>query len=116
MKYLEIKNNKGYYWNDKTMVEIDQINKDDLLKLLDKAGEEAFEIDKFDEKQLQNKAHQIIYKSIYSKLKEFLDDKQRFTREVDELYAKAIGEYSANIELKTVDEEDSKSGNIQTLV
>ena len=105
MKYLEIKDNKGYYWNDKEMVEIDQINKDELLKLINHVEEDEFEMDAYDEKQLQNKAHQIIYQNIHSKLNDFLSDKEQFNREVDELYANAIGEYSVDLEAET-DEED----------
>lgn len=105
MKYLEIKDNKGYYWNDKEMVEIDQINKDELLKLINHAEDDEFEMDAYDEKQLQNKAHQIIYQSLHTKLSDFLTDKGQFNADVDTLYAEAIGEYSADVEAET-DEED----------
>jgi hypothetical protein len=105
MKYLEIKYNKGYYWNDKEMVEIDQINKVELLKLINHAEEDEFEMDVYDENQLQNKAHQIIYQSIYTKLNDFLADKEQFNREVDVLYAEAIGEYGADVELETSEED-----------
>lgn len=104
MKYLEIKNNKGYYWNDNEMVEIDQINKDDLLKLINHAEGDEFEIDTYDENQLQNKAHQIIYQSIHTKLSDFLADKEQFNRDVDTLYAEAVGEYGANVEAETAEE------------
>lgn len=98
MKYLEIKNSKGYYWDDKKMVEIDQINKEELLKLINHAEADEFEMDEYDENQLQNKAHQIIYQSIYTKLNDFLTDKDQFNSDVDALYAKAIVEYGADIE------------------
>jgi len=105
MKYLEIKDKKGYYWNDHDMVEIDQINKDDLLKLINHAEEDEFEMDMFDEKNLQNKAHQIIYQSIHTKLTDFLGDREQFKRDVDVLYAEAVGEYGADIETETGEEE-----------
>lgn len=105
MKYLEIKDNKGHYWNGTEMVEIDQINKDALLKLIDHAEEDEFEMDAYDETQLQNKAHQIIYQSIYMKFSDFLTDKEQFKRDVDAMYAKAVGEYGADLEAET-DEED----------
>lgn len=105
MKYLEIKDNKGYYWNDQERVEIDKINKDDLLKLINHAEEDEFEMDMYDEDQLQNKAHQIIYQSIHTKLSEFLADKEQFNRDVDALYADAVGEYDVDVEAET-DEED----------
>ena len=105
MKYLEIKNNKGYYFNDREMVEIDQINKDEILKLINHAEVDEFEMDVYDESQLQNKAHQIIYQSIYTKLSDFLKDKEQFNKDVDILYAEAIGEYGVDVEAE-VDEED----------
>lgn len=105
MKYLEVRNNKGYYWNDKEMIEIDQISKDDLLRLINHAEEDGFEIDAYNENQLQNKAHQIIYQSIYTKFSDFLADKEQFKRDVDAMYAEAVGEYGPDIEGET-DEED----------
>jgi hypothetical protein len=109
MKYLEIKDNKGYYRKDKEMVEIDQINKDELLKLINHAEVDEFEMDAYDENQLQNKAHQIIYQSIYTKLNDFLSDKEQFNRDVDTLYAKAIGEYGADVEVEIDDENIEES-------
>jgi len=105
MKYLEIKNNKGYYFNDTEMVEIDQINKEDLLKLIIHAEENEFDMDTYDENQLQNKSHQIIYQGLYQKLKDFLDNNEQFDSEVDDLYAKAIGEYGADIQAEADFEE-----------
>lgn len=105
MKYLEIKNNQGYYYNDKKMVEIDKINKDDLLRLISHAEGENFEMDKYDEDQLKNEAHRIIYQNIYEKFSEFLLHREQFDREVDRLYARAIGEYNADVGEES-DEED----------
>lgn len=105
MKYLEIKDGKAYYWNDKEMIEIDQINKDDLLKIINHAEEDEFEMDVYDENQLQNKAHRIIYQSIHAKLSDFLTDKPQFKRDVDTMYAKAVGEYGADLEAETDEEE-----------
>ncbi len=105
MKYLEIKDHKGYYWDEKQMVEIDKISKDDLLKLINHAEEDGFEMDVYDDDQLQNKAHQIIYQSIHTKLSEFLANKEQFNREVDALYAEAVGKYGADVEAETGEEE-----------
>ena len=107
MKYLVIKDSKGYYRNDNEMVEIDKINKDDLLKLINHAEESEFEMDTYEENQLQNKAHQIIYQGIHTKLSDFLRDKEQFNRDVDALYAEAVGEYGADVEVET-DEEDGE--------
>ena len=71
MKYLMIDRSQGFYKTDKEepkMPPIDQITKEDLLKLLDLCVGEDFEMDVFDAKNLKNAAHQIIYKNIYLKL------------------------------------------------
>ena len=67
MKYLKIENNKGFYRLDTSnedWIELDQINKDNLLSLLRFATKEDFEMDEFDDESMQNPAHNIIYKNI----------------------------------------------------
>ena len=108
MKYLEIRDNKGYYLKDEVMVEIDKINKDDLLLLLDHAREDDFEMDDYVETDIQNKAHQIIYQNIHTKLGEFLTDKERFDREVDSMYSEAVGEYGADLEAESDEDLDAE--------
>lgn len=97
MKYLKIENHKGYFIKDKNLptdwTEIDQIEKDDLLKLLDIATNEDFELDPYEEDLLQNKAHQIIYKHIAEKFTTFLSNKGRFKDEADNLFKAAIEKY-----------------------
>jgi len=96
MKFLKIKDNKGYYlvgednWNL-----IDQINKEHLLKLLDHALSDDFEMDPFDKATLANQAHQIIYKNIYEKLNHLSDNKSRFKDESEALYKDAIEKYGS---------------------
>ncbi len=97
MKYLKIDNHKGYFIKDKNnptdWTEIDQIEKDDLLNLLDIATNEEFEIDAYEEVNLGNKAHQIIYKHIAEKFTTFLSNKSRFKDEADNLFKAAIEKY-----------------------
>lgn len=97
MKYLKIEDNKGYFIKDKTQpavwTEIDQIEKDDLLKLLDNATNDDFELDLYDENLLGNKAHQIIYKHLSEKFTMFLTNKDRFKDEADSIYKDAIEKY-----------------------
>src|SRR5690606_38433285 len=97
MKYLKIENHKGYFIKDKNnptvWTEIDQIEKDDLLNLLDIATNEEFELDTYDEANLGNKAHQIIYKHIAEKFTTFLNNKSRFKDEADNLFKAAIEKY-----------------------
>lgn len=110
MKYLKIENNKGFYWDGSGYQEIDKINKDGLLVLLNAAETGNFELDPYDENLLGNKAHQIIYENIYSKLEQFLNDKNQFKTEVDKLYKEAIGKYSVDVKEEGYGEiEDSES-------
>ena len=97
MKYLKIENNRGYYLKDNSVptnwFEIDQIEKDDLLKLLDFATTQDFELDPYDENLLANKAHQIIYKHIAEKFTIFLNNKDRFNDEAENLFKTALEKY-----------------------
>lgn len=97
MTYLRIDNNKGYYRTDNTnddWVEIDQISKDDLLKLLSIATTSDFEMDDYDNELLQNPAHNIIYRNIYGKFSELLNNKSRFQDSVNAMYRSAIDKYT----------------------
>ena len=95
MKYLKIDDNKGHFTTDGfSWLPIDQIDKNQLLKLLDFALEEDFEMDEFSEKHLANQAHQIIYKNIYEKLTELRENRTRFKDKSEALYKTAIEKYS----------------------
>lgn len=97
MKYLKIEDNKAFFIKDKnnadSWTEIDQIEKDDLLALLDLATNEVFELDAYDEARLGNKAHQIIYKHLFDKFSVFLSDIGRFKDEADNLYKDIMEKY-----------------------
>ena len=99
MKYLIIKDNKGYYLRNEKEVEIDKINKDDLLELLNTAESQDFDMDECTEENLENKAHYIIYKNIYNKFSEFLKNKSRFKDDVENLHKDAIDKYSKSEKL-----------------
>ncbi len=101
MKYLKIENHKGFYRLDETVetwIELDQISKDHLLNLLSIATEKDFEMDDYDNNLLQNPAHNIIYKNIQGKLKEFLTNKTRFRDSVESMYKSAIDKYKKQTE------------------
>jgi len=100
MTYLKIDNNKGYYRIEETTedwVELDQISKDDLLKLLKKATTEEFGMNEYDNELLQNPAHNIIYKNIYGKFTELLNNKTRFQDSVNLMYKSAIDKYTIEL-------------------
>lgn len=98
MKILKIDNGKGLFYKESDQwVEIDQIGKDELLTLLDKAISVEFEMDEYNVDLLQNKAHQIIYKHLYQKFNELNENKSRFKDESEQLYKSAIEKYTEAI-------------------
>ena len=102
MKYLKIENNKGYFRLDSietSWMELDKINKDNLLGLLKLAGgSEEFEMDDYVDELLQNPAHNIIYKNLFLKFRDFIDNKTRFKDSVESTYKTALEKYKIDTE------------------
>jgi len=102
MKYLKIEDNKGYYLKvtdgdqENSWIEIDKIGKEDLMELLNKAISADFQMDNHQEENLAHKAHQIVYKNIFEKFSELLENKSRFKDESESLYKEAIKKYSTS--------------------
>src|SRR5688500_3097950 len=101
MKYLKIEADKGYFLRAKDAttqewVEIDKINKDDLMYLLNHALSPDFEMDVFDETKMANKAHQIIYKNVHEKFSGLVSMKSKFKDESESFYRESVEKYSAN--------------------
>ncbi len=103
MTYLKIDNNKGFYRTDKSKeewMELDQLTKDHLLKLLEIATQVEFEMDDYKDELLQNPAHNIIYRNIYGKFIELIKNKTRFQDSVENMYKSAIEKYTLEKESK----------------
>jgi hypothetical protein len=96
MKYLLIKENKGFFWNGEEEKEIDKINKTDLIFLINAAEKDDFELDPYDEGSLANKAHQVIYENLYTKFIQFQEDKDQFKDQVENMFNEAIRKYSTD--------------------
>ena len=99
MKYLKIEADKGYFLRPKNTtsqewVEIDKINKDDLIYLLNQALSADFEMDVFNESKMANKAHQIIYKNIHEKFSSIVLMKSKFKDESESFYKESVEKYS----------------------
>ena len=88
MKLLSVKENCGHFRNEKGKdVPIDKISKEDLLRLVNwTLNEDAVEFDPYDEKSIRNQAHQIIYKSVASKLRALRDRRKKFLDESARVY------------------------------
>jgi len=94
MRILKIENGKGFFTLDQSQWhEIDQIDKNGLMSLLNVTLAQDIEMDIVDETNLQNQAQQIIYKSIFEKLKGLSDNRSKFKDESDRLYLEAIDKY-----------------------
>ena len=96
MIYLKIEKGKGYFWKqDNEYKEIDTIRKEDILQLLEAATSAniEFEMDKVENENIQNAAHQIIYLNIYEKFSELINNKNRFLDESENLYKDALLRY-----------------------
>ncbi len=98
MKYLKIEDNKGFFLRPKEgsteWIEIDKINKDDLLYLLSNAISSDFEMDTYSEDNMANKAHQIIYRNIYEKFSNIESMRSKFKDESENLYKDAVEKYN----------------------
>jgi len=87
MKLLRIENNQGLFLDKEGKVSpVHTLGKKQLLWLVNQTLDDSVEVeyDDYDESQLRNQAHQIIYKSVYEKLvalrkrrKEFVDTSER---------------------------------------
>lgn len=95
MKVLKIDNSQGYFLTEEGDYElIDRLDKSALLRLVNLALEEGFEIDTYDEDQLRNQAHQIIYRSISEKLSDLHQRRQQFRDESEKMYLEEYEKYT----------------------
>jgi len=95
MKLLKIENNLGFY-RDKQgeFATVDKITKEDILMLVNLTlGEDEVEFDEYNDENLKNQAHQIIYKSIFDKLQGLKGRRQEFIDESERLYLQEYEKY-----------------------
>lgn len=94
MKALKIENNQGYFLTEKDDYEtVEKIDKTVLLRLVNLALQDNFEIDVYDENELRNQAHQVIYKSISEKLNDLHQKRNQFRDESERLYLDEYEKY-----------------------
>lgn len=65
------------------------------MNLLEIAVSNEFEMDEYIESNIGHKAHQIVYKSIYEKFSNLLDNKNSFIDECDSQFKSAIEKYES---------------------
>ncbi|MBB1341249.1 hypothetical protein H5158_06290 [Pseudoalteromonas sp. SR45-6] len=94
MKVLKIEQNQGFFLTKESTYEpIDKLDKSVLLRLVNSALGDDFEIDTYDDSLLKNQAHQIIYKSISEKLVDLHERRQQFCDESENLYLDEYEKY-----------------------
>ena len=94
MKLLKIDNKLGHYLGESgDYVSIDKITKDHLLRLMNLTLANNVEFDEYDDEQIQNQAHQIVYKSIYEKLHGLRERRLEFIDESERLYLQDYEKY-----------------------
>ena len=106
MKLLKIENSQGLFMSDNQGFEsVDKLKKEDLLRLVDLVlKEESAEFDAYDESQIKNQAHQIIYKSVHSKLSELHGRRDEFVDESKRIYSSEYEKYrDKNVEPDKLD-------------
>jgi len=91
---LKIDNNVGVFLGGAGDFQpIDRITKEDLLRLVDLTLKDQVEFDEYDAAKIKNQAHQIVYKSVYEKLREIRDRKQEFLDESERMYLAEYEKY-----------------------
>lgn len=94
MKLLSIDDNAGFYRDGSGKYSpIDKITKEDLLRLVNLTLHEDVEFDEYDDSAIKNQAHQIVYKSVFEKLRSLKDRRKEFVDESERLYLKEYERY-----------------------
>lgn len=95
MKLLKADSDLGYFLtNEGNYRAIDEITKEDLLRLVRSVLKDDAELDEYDENIIKNQAHQIVYKSIYRNLLSLKGRRQEFIDESERLYLEDYKRYS----------------------
>lgn len=97
MKILKIDGGCGYFWASSSSGwrKIDEIDKSELLHLLNRFLEEEVEMDAPDGDNLQNEVHKIVYSHIFQKLWALTESKSSFKDDSERLYFDEINKYSS---------------------
>ena len=91
---IKIDRDMGYYLDTEgSYAPVDKITKEDLLRLVDLTLQNEIVLDEFSEDSIKNQAHQIIYKSIFEKLRDLRGRRQEFIDESERLYIQEYERY-----------------------
>ncbi|MCA9044991.1 MAG: hypothetical protein KDA69_11760 [Planctomycetaceae bacterium] len=95
MILLKIENSQGYFLNkDGHYDAVDKITKEDLLHLVETTLQDPdVSFDEYNVESLKNQAHQIIYKSLFAKLRSLSERREEFQDESDRLFLQDYEKY-----------------------
>jgi hypothetical protein len=95
MKILRIDNRKGQFSiNGTDFVDIDKINKEQMLSMLDLLLQNDCDMDPYLDGSIPNEAQQIIYKAIYEKFLSIKNDKETLLNFKEDTFKEAIEKYN----------------------
>lgn len=101
MKLLKIDDQLGSFLDDQGgFTSIDKITKEDLLRLVNLTLGGDVEFDEYKDEYIKNHAHQIVYKSIFEKLRGLQQRRQDFIDESERLYLKEYERYRDELSKK----------------
>lgn len=94
MKILKIEDGKGYLVDKNgNFVEVDKLDRELLLNLVELVFDNDVEMDEYNESLIPNKVQQIIYKDLYQKLSETVQNKQQQIENINLKYKDALEKY-----------------------
>lgn len=109
MKLLSISDGKGYFLTEAgESLPLDQISKEDLLRLVDLTLTSDCQMDAYDASLLLNQAHQIIYENIWTRLSELASRKKEFLDESKRQYLSEYERYRNDLPPEQDAEEESE--------
>lgn len=98
MKCLKIEHGKGYFsLDEEEWTQLDTLDKSHILSIIKTCLNTSFEMDDYNEKAINNKAHEIIYVHLYDKFIELEQQRSRFKDESESLFRDAFVKYTSNV-------------------
>lgn len=98
MKLLKVESEQGLFLSENGDYKaIDELTKEDLLRLMRNVLNDEVDFDEYDENLIKNRAHQVVYKSIYQNLLSLKDRKQEYIDDSERLYLDDYKRYTEDV-------------------
>lgn len=100
MMLLKYDTSEAWFLKEGTFQKIDTISKNDIFNLIEKIlTEEEIELQDYQEKTIQNVAHDIIYRNIYAKLLDVKSKKSELNDFFKTAYIEKFEKYTKEIDV-----------------